>query len=60
LKENVIIGKLIPAGTGFEMGPFGSLGKQQAETVEELPVAGAVEEVVATEGEDDEADLVIE
>ena len=38
LKENVIIGKLIPAGTGFVNGPFASrTGK--IETYEDLPVA---------------------
>ena len=67
LKENVIIGKLIPAGTGFEMGPFGALGKQKlqqeaeaAQVVEELPLAAAAEEIPSAEGEDDEANLVIE
>jgi hypothetical protein len=30
LKENVIIGKLIPAGTGFERGPFAKPGNARA------------------------------
>jgi DNA-directed RNA polymerase subunit beta' len=38
LKENVIIGKLIPAGTGFEKGKF----KQQG--TEELPLVGIEED----------------
>jgi DNA-directed RNA polymerase subunit beta' len=47
LKENVIIGKLIPAGTGFEQGPFGSDG-EDAEAEEDRPAVAAVP---ALEGE---------
>ncbi len=47
LKENVIIGKLIPAGTGFVEGPFASEEDQQ-EVYADLPFAVAAddEEVV--------------
>ncbi|MEA3349085.1 MAG: DNA-directed RNA polymerase subunit beta', partial [Chloroflexota bacterium] len=38
LKENVIIGKLIPAGTGFVHGPFAP-STNQVETYDDLPVA---------------------
>jgi DNA-directed RNA polymerase subunit beta' len=47
LKENVIIGKLIPAGTGFVRGRFDEL--------EAMPVVGAPE-VGAPEGESPEAE----
>jgi DNA-directed RNA polymerase subunit beta' len=40
LKENVIIGKLIPAGTGYAQGPFAPKPE-----VKDSPVEGAVEEV---------------
>ena len=36
LKENVIIGKLIPAGTGFELGRFAQID-QEPDTLDELP-----------------------
>jgi len=61
LKENVIIGKLIPAGTGFVNGPFAArTGK--VETYEDLPVASfsdvpadvEAEEEVVVEAEDEE------
>jgi DNA-directed RNA polymerase subunit beta' len=42
LKENVIIGKLIPAGTGFEKGKF-----KQLEAAEELPIVGLEEDTDA-------------
>jgi len=45
LKENVIIGKLIPAGTGFVDGPFAP-SKSQRGTYENLPVASIIEEGV--------------
>ncbi len=38
LKENVIIGKLIPAGTGFERGRFAKT-EEESETIEDLPLA---------------------
>jgi len=43
LKENVIIGKLIPAGTGFEEGPFAPQ-MPEPESYDELPVAALAEE----------------
>jgi DNA-directed RNA polymerase subunit beta' len=49
LKENVIIGKLIPAGTGFELGRFAKK-EDEPETIEDLPLA-----VVETEPVEDEA-----
>ena len=45
LKENVIIGKLIPAGTGFKDGPFAP--KPLVEDYGNLPIASVVD------GEDD-------
>ena len=53
LKENVLIGKLIPAGTGFSAGPFAP-SMPQPEPYGELPVAGVVEDGVA-ETSDEEA-----
>ena len=51
LKENVIIGKLIPAGTGMELYQetkiIDETEEQKAEEVEEENVEGAAEEVVA-------------
>jgi DNA-directed RNA polymerase subunit beta' len=47
LKENVIIGKLIPAGTGYAQGPF---APEPIKDVEELPLAG-VEGEVPEDGE---------
>ncbi len=44
LKENVIIGKLIPAGTGFVEGPFAPQ-VVEPETYDDLPVAGVAEDV---------------
>jgi DNA-directed RNA polymerase subunit beta' len=38
LKENVIIGKLIPAGTGYERGRFAPVSEEE-EVIEEEPVA---------------------
>jgi DNA-directed RNA polymerase subunit beta' len=63
LKENVIIGKLIPAGTGFQQGPFALdveipddevISKEAdaepgLENLEELIEEGVVEEEVAAE-----------
>lgn len=43
LKENVIIGKLIPAGTGFVEGPFAS-EKDQLEVYADLPFAVATDD----------------
>jgi len=58
LKENVIIGKLIPAGTGFVNGPFASRSGK-VETYEDLPVASfsdiSEEETPAEDVEDEEA-----
>jgi len=45
LKENVLIGKLIPAGTGFSEGPFAP-SMPQTESYEDLPVAGVVDDGV--------------
>jgi len=42
LKENVIIGKLIPAGTGFEHGPFSP--KPLIEDYSDLPIASIADE----------------
>jgi len=42
LKENVIIGKLIPAGTGYAQGPFAP--HKPSLEVEELPLATIAEE----------------
>ena len=39
LKENVIIGKLIPAGTGFEQGPFGKPDEAEDDEEERPAVA---------------------
>jgi DNA-directed RNA polymerase subunit beta' len=53
LKENVIIGKLIPAGTGFERGRFAPEG-QVPEMVEELPLVASgsdVEQLAESEAE---------
>jgi DNA-directed RNA polymerase subunit beta' len=47
LKENVIIGKLIPAGTGFVRGRFA--------TEEELPIADVLPEEGELSGEDEPA-----
>ena len=44
LKENVIIGKLIPAGTGFVHGRF---GEHHVETAEEIAAAAALAEAEA-------------
>ncbi|RME08310.1 MAG: DNA-directed RNA polymerase subunit beta' [Anaerolineae bacterium] len=61
LKENVIIGKLIPAGTGFENGPFGSKQLEKGgELVEELPFASAEESVAVEESEPADEDLLEE
>ena len=69
LKENVIIGKLIPAGTGFTGGPFapeddiqeekGDLKAAEVETEVDLEAEAIEEEVEAaaeSEGEEDEAE----
>ncbi len=56
LKENVIIGKLIPAGTGFEEGPFAPGAPHQPESYVDLPVAVAS----PTEEDDDAADLAVD
>jgi DNA-directed RNA polymerase subunit beta' len=48
LKENVIIGKLIPAGTGFELGRFAKK-EDEPETIEDLPLAAIQAEPVETE-----------
>jgi DNA-directed RNA polymerase subunit beta' len=53
LKENVIIGKLIPAGTGFHRGPFApesEMSEEDLEAAEPDDELEAVEEGVA-EGE---------
>ena len=47
LKENVIIGKLIPAGTGFELGRFAQID-QEPESLDELPLAAVDVEDVET------------
>jgi len=57
LKENVIIGKLIPAGTGFQRGPFAPEDELTAEELDEngdvsdpnLTVEELVEETVSSE-----------
>jgi DNA-directed RNA polymerase subunit beta' len=54
LKENVIIGKLIPAGTGFEPGRFRSL--DQLEGVEESSVVEVSPEETISAGEATAAD----
>ncbi len=54
LKENVIIGKLIPAGTGFEHGRFDEVPEEEPEA-EEAAADGTEELVVAGE-----AELVVE
>jgi DNA-directed RNA polymerase subunit beta' len=56
LKENVIIGKLIPAGTGFDKGPFGDDMGEAEEEIEHAAVAEGVSELEA-EIESEEADL---
>jgi len=43
LKENVIIGKLIPAGTGFEEGPFAP-SPPETELYEDLPIVDIIED----------------
>jgi DNA-directed RNA polymerase subunit beta' len=53
LKENVIIGKLIPAGTGFERGRF-TEEVDEVEDEEELPLVAEPGEVVG------EIDLAVE
>jgi DNA-directed RNA polymerase subunit beta' len=49
LKENVIIGKLIPAGTGYHLGPFAPKPKPE---IEELPIVaiedGSIDEDAQT------------
>ena len=47
LKENVIIGKLIPAGTGFQQGPFAPHieGLEDEEGLEEIDPEAELEEV---------------
>jgi DNA-directed RNA polymerase subunit beta' len=52
LKENVIIGKLIPAGTGYAMGPFAP--KQPDAEGDELPLATMAEDETEAEIEDTE------
>jgi DNA-directed RNA polymerase subunit beta' len=52
LKENVIIGKLIPAGTGYHLGPFAP--KQPEPDVDELPLAS----ITGDEPEEEETLLV--
>lgn len=44
LKENVIIGKLIPAGTGFVHGRFSGVDDLAKEHVDELPLSADLEE----------------
>ena len=57
LKENVIIGKLIPSGTGFEQGPF---AKQTVAEVEpELPMAAEVDALLEAD-EETEAEVTEE
>jgi len=62
LKENVIIGKLIPAGTGFAHGPFAP----KPEIYETLPLATAEEgeQAMLDDGDipliDDSADVIPE
>lgn len=50
LKENVIIGKLIPAGTGFEQGPFGSEYNQKEDDEERSAIAPIPEMEMEGEG----------
>ena len=54
LKENVIIGKLIPAGTGFEPGRFREL--EQLHELAQQPVVGSLEEEPVPEKEPTVAD----
>jgi DNA-directed RNA polymerase subunit beta' len=66
LKENVIIGKLIPAGTAFQRGPFAPESEEADEILEgaepgeeelEPVLEGIIEsEAVADEGASDETD----
>ncbi len=59
LKENVIIGKLIPAGTGFVNGPFAATtGK--VETYENLPVASFSDVPADVEAEEDNVEVEAE
>jgi hypothetical protein len=59
LKENVIIGKLIPAGTGFANGPFAATtGK--VETYEDLPVASFSDVPADVEAEEDDVEVEAE
>ena len=55
LKENVIIGKLIPAGTGFERGRFSEPGFADVERVSEQEVVEqpAIKEAVVVEGQEE-------
>ncbi len=62
LKENVIIGKLIPAGTGFEEGPFAPQ-VAEPESYDDLPVAVAAEDaetVVEETAEEDAKEVDVE
>jgi DNA-directed RNA polymerase subunit beta' len=55
LKENVIIGKLIPAGTGFERGRFSEPGFADVESMgeQEILEQPAVQEAVVVEGQEE-------
>mgnify|MGYP001079098168 CR=1 FL=1 len=57
LKENVIIGKLIPAGTGFHRGPFAPESEEDEEDPEE---AEAEEAEVPADEEEDADDVVVD
>ncbi len=57
LKENVIIGKLIPAGTGFVHGPFADL-TENVQSYENLPVASVDD--TTDDVETDEEDVPVE
>ncbi|MBC8503686.1 MAG: DNA-directed RNA polymerase subunit beta', partial [Chloroflexi bacterium] len=59
LKENVIIGKLIPAGTGFSEGPFAPK-IAEPESYDDLPVAGMAENVVEEVTEEDTVEVEVE
>ena len=55
LKENVIIGKLIPAGTGFERGRFSEPGFSEVEGMDETEFLdqGSIPESVVVDGQEE-------
>jgi DNA-directed RNA polymerase subunit beta' len=59
LKENVIIGKLIPAGTGFSEGPFAPPSAKQ-EGYEDLPVAASSDGDEASEEAPESEEIAVE